>query len=101
MKHVVAVDPDSTGLEGVGYFESCVEVGGVYCCSEAVCFVLVSRVFTRRTFDSFNLQVVLLPTLMASSLVLNLEMEQTGPKISSCIIFMSSVTLEKMVGSIK
>lgn len=45
--------------------------------------------------------VVLLPTRMASSLVLNLEMEQTGPKISSWTIFMSSVTLEKMVGSMK
>ena len=39
-----------------------------------------------------------LPRRMASSSVLNLAIEQTGPKISSCIIFISSETPEKMVG---
>jgi hypothetical protein len=42
-----------------------------------------------------------LAILMTSALVLNLEIVQTGPKISSRWIFMSSVTLEKMVGSMK
>jgi hypothetical protein len=45
--------------------------------------------------------VELLPILITSALFLNLEIVQTGPKISSCWIFMSSVTLEKIVGSMK
>ena len=45
--------------------------------------------------------VVLLPTRMASALSLNLAIEHTGPKISSCMMDMSSLTSAKIVGSMK
>lgn len=40
-------------------------------------------------------------TRMASASSLNFAIEQTGPKISSRMIFMFSLTFEKMVGSMK
>lgn len=99
MKHVVLVDPDGTCSESVTDLNGSVEVAGVD--GYHMLVTVKYRVFELLDLPAARPYVLVLPTLIASSFVLNLAMEQTGPKISSCIIFMSSVTLEKMVGSMK